>query len=103
MTTATEPEAETTYYALFEDGSASRMTSTTGEEPPLSKPGRYVDEAAYEERQAQLAAAREEHVAALLAADEERTRADYEALRAAGIPEATARRLSGYEGADTDA
>lgn len=97
MTTPVDPEV-TTYYVLFEDGSASVMTTTTGEEPPLAKPGRFVDREEYENRQAEIRAAREAHIADLQAEDERRTREDYEALIASGIPEATARRLSGYTG-----
>lgn len=97
MTTPVDPEA-TTYYVLFEDGSASLMTSTTGEEPPLAKPGRFVDREEYETRKGEIRAAREAHVADLQAEDEQRTREDYEALIATGVPEATARRLSGYTG-----
>lgn len=100
MTTAVEA---TTFYVLFDDGSASLMMSTTGEEPPLSKPGRFVDRDEYEARQDEIRTAREEHVAALQAEDERRTREDYEALIATGVPEATARRLSGYTGPDVDA
>ncbi|PSK57990.1 hypothetical protein B0E38_01835 [Streptomyces sp. 111WW2] len=97
MTTAVDPET-TTFYVLFDDGSASLMTSTTGEEPPLPKPGRFVDQTEYEERRDAIRAEREEYVAELQAEDERRTREDYEALIATGVPEATARRLSGYTG-----
>ncbi|WP_433379431.1 hypothetical protein [Streptosporangium sp. CA-115845] len=38
-----------------------------------------------------------EHVAGLEEAEAERAEEDYEALRAAGIPQATAQRLSGYD------
>lgn len=102
MTTAVDPETETVFYVLFEDGSVSRMTSTTGEAPPLAKPGRFVDQAEYDARYAELQAARAEYLAQLQAEDERRTREDYLALRAAGVPEATARRLSGYEGEDVE-
>lgn len=94
-----EPEAEpVTYWILYEDGSAGRVQTTTGEEPILTKPGRFVDEAEYTAVFDALRAANEAHVAQLQAEDEQRTREDYEALRAAGVPEATARRMSGYTG-----
>jgi hypothetical protein len=41
-----------------------------------------------------------ERAEALQAEDEQRTLSDYQALVAAGIPKATARRLSGYEGTE---
>ncbi|MDX2643465.1 hypothetical protein PV341_07730 [Streptomyces sp. PA03-1a] len=98
-----EPEAErVTYWILYEDGSAGRVQSTTGEEPVLTKPGRLVDEAEYNEVFEALRAANEAHLAQLQAEDEQRTREDYEALRAAGVPEATARRMSGYTGPELE-
>ncbi|MGW3971213.1 hypothetical protein ACWEFD_18175 [Streptomyces ardesiacus] len=101
MSTAAETEA-TTYYVLFEDGSVSLMTSTTGEMPALGKPGRSVSREEYETRQAEIRAAREKYVADLQAEDDRRTREDYEALISSGVPEATARRLSGYTGEAAD-
>lgn len=96
MTTPTDTIEATTYYVLYDDGSASLITSTTDEEPPLAKPGQFVDRATYETRAAELRELREDHAAALQAADQQRAQEDYDALLAAGIPEATARRLSGY-------
>ncbi|MDX3237197.1 hypothetical protein PV392_16265 [Streptomyces sp. ME03-5709C] len=94
-----DPETEpVTYYVLYEDGSAGLITSTTGQEPVLTKPGRLVDEADYTSVFQTLRVANEEHVAELQAEDEQRTREDFEALIALGMPEATARRMSGYEG-----
>ncbi|GGQ50221.1 hypothetical protein GCM10010250_22280 [Streptomyces althioticus] len=101
MTTAVDHEAAT-FYVVYDDGSASVMTTTTGEEPPLAKPGAFVSREEYEERQDAIKAARDEYVAGLQAEDERRTREDYEALIASGVPEATARRLSGYTGPDVE-
>src|SRR3712207_4206290 len=98
MTTPTDTDEATTYYVLYDDGSASLITSTTGEAPPLAKPGTFIDQQAYETRAEELRQLREQHTAQLLAEEEQRTREDYEALRDNGIPEATARRLSGYTG-----
>ncbi|MFI2300190.1 hypothetical protein ACH5AL_15305 [Actinacidiphila glaucinigra] len=98
-----EPETgPVTYWALYEDGSAGLIKSTTGEEPVLTKPGRLVDEAEYTSRAEELKAANEAYVAQLQAEDEQRTREDYLALRAAGVPEATARRMSGYTGPEPE-
>ncbi|UJV43003.1 hypothetical protein [Streptomyces sp. AMCC400023] len=85
-------------YVLYDDGSTGLM-ETSVEEPRLAKPGRFVSEAAYETRLGELRADTGVRVAGLVAGDEERARADFDALTGAGIPEATARRLSGYEGA----
>lgn len=45
----------------------------------------------------QWQADKDAHIADLRAADAARQQEDYEALRAAGLPEATARRLSGFQ------
>lgn len=91
--------ATTTHHVLYEDGSTG-LIETSGEEPlpPLAKPGRLVTEEEYQARLGALTGQRARYVAGLLAADEERTRGDFEALTAVGVPEATARRMSGYEG-----
>lgn len=52
----------------------------------------------FQEARAAWAAGVAEHLAGLEAADAELAREAYEALRAAGIPERSARRLSGYDG-----
>ncbi|MYX39055.1 MULTISPECIES: hypothetical protein [unclassified Streptomyces] len=94
-----EPETEpVTYWALYEDGSAGLIKTTTGEEPVLTKPGQLVTEEEYTAKFEELRAAHEAHVAQLQAEDEQRTREDYDALIGAGVPEATARRMSGYQG-----
>ncbi|MFE9319225.1 hypothetical protein ACFYNV_29700 [Streptomyces albidoflavus] len=96
---AGEPVA---YWAIYDDGSTGRIVVTNGEEPVLGKPGRLVSEEEYAERLAELEAERERKRAERAAADEERTRTDYLALRAAGVPEDTARRMSGYTGPDVE-
>jgi hypothetical protein len=93
-----EPAGAVTYYVIYDDGSIGRIVSSNGEQPPLSKPGRFVTEAEYQTRADELEAEHAEHIAEMQAADEARAREDYEALIAAGIPEATARRMSGYTG-----
>lgn len=85
-------------YVLYEDGSTGLM-ETSVEEPRLPKPGRFVSEAEHATRLSELRAGTGVRLAELVAGDEERTRADFDALTGAGLPEATARRLSGYEGA----
>lgn len=85
------------FWAVYEDGSTERLETDGQEEPQLHKPGRFVSEAAYNKKLRELQKAKEALVAGLVAEDTERTRGDYEALLGTGLPEATARRLSGYE------
>lgn len=97
-----EPVVEpVTYWVLYDDGSASRIESTNGE-PVLTSPGRLVTEAEYQARVEELEAANAAEIEAIQAEEENRRREDYEALLAAGVPDATARRLSGYQGEGTE-
>ncbi|MEU1815123.1 hypothetical protein ABZ543_07990 [Streptomyces roseifaciens] len=96
---------EETFYAVYDDGSTGMLTVTAQEEasfapPVLTKPGRLVAEKAYNRAQASLVAATAAYVEELVAADRERTRGDYEALTALGLPGDTARRMSGWQGED---
>lgn len=90
--------ATTRHYVLYEDGSAGLIETNSGDTPTLTKPGRTVSEEEYRSHLNGLVEQRAEYLAGLLAGDEERTRGDFEALTAAGIPDATARRMSGYQG-----
>lgn len=98
---AQEIPETTTYYVLYEDGSTGAIEASGEEAPRLAKPGEFVHEEEYRARLDALKEQRAVHVAGLLAGDEERTRGDFEALTGAGIPEGTARRLSGWEGPAT--
>lgn len=93
MSTPTEPQI---YYVNNGDGSVSRIESDSGVAPTLSEPATFISE---DEYTAQLAAMQQEHddrVAAAEAAQQQAAKDDYDALIAAGIPAATARRMSGY-------
>lgn len=93
-------DAETLiHYVIYDDGSTGSFETDDLEkgEPELHRPGRIVTEAVYKKQLAKLRKAHDELVAGLRAADEARLLEDYDALLAAGIPEATARRLSGHE------
>lgn len=93
-----QPIAETrTYYVLYEDGALGRI-ETSEEAPTLTRPGQLVSEEDYQQHLAQMTAARETYLAALVAAETARQREDYQALRVLLVPEATARRLTGYQG-----
>lgn len=87
-----------THWVIYDDGSTGRIELSTSDGPPvLTKAGRFVTEAAYTERLGHMHAAREARLAAEQAAQEADAHDDYNALVASGIPDATARRLSGYQ------
>lgn len=90
------------YWAVYDDGSVGRITVTNGQEPVLGKPGRLVTEEEYRGRLEEIQAVRDQARADQEAADLARTREDYLALRAAGVPDATARRMSGYTGPEIE-
>ncbi|WP_433341755.1 hypothetical protein [Streptomyces sp. CA-253872] len=100
MTTAPTPSGTEprTFWVLYEDGSAGRISADAAEdEPPtLAKAGRVVTEEEYDAYVTALAAQRDEHLAEVRDQEQARAREDYDALRVAGVPEATARRMSGY-------
>jgi hypothetical protein len=85
----------TDWYVIYDDGSAGHMQVLAETEPVLSRPGRFVTRDEYSDRLGELNAATAAYVAELTAADEARQTADYEALLAAGVPDDTARRMSG--------
>ncbi|MYR61129.1 hypothetical protein GTY54_34530 [Streptomyces sp. SID625] len=94
-----DPAPEPTVrYVQFADGTLGRITVSDGLDPVLPDGVKFVTEEVYE---ALRAAMREQHgarVAAMFAAEKEARRTQYEDLVAAGIPEATARALSGHGG-----
>ncbi|MFF5668782.1 hypothetical protein ACFY8S_01375 [Streptomyces hygroscopicus] len=92
---------ETTIYYRFPDGSVAEriITGGDGAVPP---PGGAV-EITEEEYRAALAAIEEQieqERQEQQEAEQARIKADYDALRALGVPEETARRLTGYTGPD---
>ena len=92
------------YFRTSDGVLASRTTSGAVDEPaPLPEGATLLTEEEYTAELAAVEAARQEHADDLVAADEARTREDYLALRAAGVPEATARRMSGYTGPPVEA
>lgn len=101
MTTPVEPPPNT-QWAIFEDGSVGKWQYEGDTPPPLTGPGRLVSENEYLERLGEIQAAVEERRAATEAAEQETAKSAYEALIAAGIPEASARHLSRYDGPEPD-
>lgn len=85
-------------YVLHESGALGQITVNGDLEPILADGARLLTQAVYEQMRAQMQEDREARLAALQAADEKQQVTAYRDLRAAGIPEATARALSRYEG-----
>lgn len=99
-----EPAPQPTiHHILFPDGRLSQITVTNGQEPVLVDGAKLVAPEVYEELRAKMRAAHEARVTELLAAEEDARRQQYEDLRGVGLPEATARGLSGYTGPDLSA
>ncbi|MET9818353.1 hypothetical protein [Streptomyces sp. NPDC006355] len=91
-------------WVIYDDGSTGHMEIPEGDgDPALAKPGRLVTEAEYTARLEEIRAARAARHEAEETARLEAARADYDALIAGGFPEATARRLSGYQGTQAPA
>lgn len=99
---AETPEAlpTTLVYVIYDDGSIETQTITGSGmvEPVLDKPGRVTSEAEYKQYLAVLEERQSIYVAEQTAAEQSALKGDYDALRAAGIPEETARRITGYTG-----
>ncbi|MDH6489685.1 hypothetical protein [Streptomyces sp. SAI-127] len=94
-----EPAPEPTiYHVLFPDGVLGRVTVTGSQKPVLAGGAKLVTQEVYDMLRAQMLEAHEARVAEMLAAEEDVQRQQYEDLRAVGIPETTARSLSGYGG-----
>lgn len=90
--------AEQTYYYQFADGSVSVRTIGVSAgvvvEPQPPQGAVAIPAAVYETARAELEQASEVLLATLRDADQQRITEDYEALMAAGIPPATAQRMT---------
>lgn len=92
---------ETVFYVIYDDGSLDVQTfsgNTIDPQPILGKPGRVVTKAEYDAAKAQQDALNAAYEEELRKADLARIKANYDALIAAGIPDAVARNLTGYTG-----
>ncbi|MER5904331.1 hypothetical protein ABT150_30225 [Streptomyces mirabilis] len=87
-----------TRYIRFPDGVLGRITVVGDLEPELPDGAKYVTQEVYEELRAELREQHDTRVAEMLATEKDARRQQYEDLVAAGIPEATARALSGHGG-----
>ncbi|MEU7323439.1 hypothetical protein ABZ682_23235 [Streptomyces griseoviridis] len=91
------PEPQTAW-VQYDDGCLGAISVTGSEVPELARPGRFISQAEYEELATEMSGAHAARLEALDAIEAERQAAEYAELRAAGIPESTARRLSGFTG-----
>ena len=92
---------ETTIHYQFENGSVAErvISGGTGDaSPPVG--ASEITKEQYDAALAVIKEANEQQEAEERAAEQARIGADYEALRALGVPEDTARRLTGYTGPD---
>ena len=90
--------SETVIYAIYDDGSIEQQRIEGADDPILSKPGRLVSEEEYQQALSVLVEHHADMVTSLETAEQQSIRSDYETLIATGIPEGTARRLTGYVG-----
>lgn len=90
--------AEVSLYYRIADGALVARAAAGGDvtEPELPEGATRLSEGEYQTALADVRAQRQEHAADVAAAEQQSQQADYEALRALNVPEATARRLSGY-------
>lgn len=89
---------KTTIYYQYEDGSVAHRVTTGGAKPATPEGATEISEEEYRAALAAIEDANRERAEERRAEEQARAKADYEALLAAGIPEETARRMSGYTG-----
>ncbi|MEU0947621.1 hypothetical protein ABZ379_33715 [Streptomyces canus] len=94
------PPVSLTFYVVFESGALGRITASEGLEPVLADGAKLVTQEVWEGLQAQMREQHEARLADLEVEEEESRRQQYQDLRAAGIPETSARGLSRYTGPD---
>lgn len=90
---------EKTFYYRYDSGALEELTVTVADEDeqvPAPPGATEISREEYEQEFAALEAANEERAAEQRAQEEAAKKAAYEALIAAGIPEASAQQLSGY-------
>lgn len=94
-------ENETTLYIRHASGAVSKVTTNQDRDSVHVPEGsRIITAKTYAKAHAAITAANEEYIATVRLAEEEQQAGDYEALRAAGIPDGTARRLTGHAPAE---
>ena len=88
-------ESQSQFFRLA-DGVLAAQTVTGTSLPDLPEGATLITQEEYEEGLKALQAERDEYRARLDTEDQERMQDDYDALRKLGVPEGTARRLTGY-------
>lgn len=88
------------FHIIYEDGSVEVQThpDMPGAQPMLAKPGRVSGKIEYDQYLARIDGQNAIWLAETNARSQQLVKADYDALIGAGIPEATARRITRYEG-----
>jgi len=97
--TAPEP---TVYYVRFPDGHIGQITAAFGTEPLLPEGSTTLTQEQYQELRGQMHDAHEARLAQIQAAEEAARLQQYQDLLEVGLPDATARGLSGYDGPSTE-
>jgi hypothetical protein len=92
------PPQPTTHYVQFPDGHIGQITGHAGTEPVLPEGSTLLTQEQYEALRAQLQDAHDARLEQLLAAEEAARLQQYQDLLGVGLPDATARSLSGYDG-----
>ncbi|WP_146238351.1 hypothetical protein [Streptomyces sp. Act143] len=91
--------ADRTLYYQYADGSVSKRTVTdTGEPVPPPPGGTEITAEEYAQQLAAIEQTNADAEAELHDQEQQQSLEDYQALLALSVPEATARRLSGYTG-----
>ncbi|XVV34934.1 hypothetical protein ACQPXT_13190 [Streptomyces sp. CA-100214] len=85
-------------YVRFPDGTVGQLTMTGDVLPDLAEGVEFVTQEVFEQLRARMREQHEARVAEMLDEEERIRRRAYDDLRAAKIPESTARSLSGYDG-----
>lgn len=89
-----------TFFIIYDDGSIEQqdVEGVDSPEPTLSKPGRVAGQIEYEQYRLRLEEQNKIWIAETDARQQAVQKVDYDGLILAGIPDATARRLTGYTG-----
>lgn len=87
---------ESTQHYRTADGALAARTVTGMDLPELPEGATPLTPKQYDTELKKLKGKQDEYKARLAVEDQQRMRADYDALRALGVPEATASRLTGY-------
>lgn len=96
--TESAPEPVITYVIYDDGGVETASVFSDTDQHVLSRPGRFVTQAEYEEAAGQIQAAIDAARAERQALEDANLRGDYLALKGLGLPEAMCRRMSGYAG-----